>query len=72
LAPESFERQNVPHIAWLGLAQLAASEFQLVVHQEDNARRSHMLFEKPCHPERSEGPAFFSAHETAGPSFRSG
>jgi len=25
-----------------------------------------------CHPERSEGPAFFSAHQTAGPSLCSG
>jgi hypothetical protein len=25
-----------------------------------------------CHPERSEGPAFFSSHKTAGPSLRSG
>src|ERR1700676_1277576 len=38
LAAESFERQNVAHVAGLGLAELTASQLKLVVHQEHNAR----------------------------------
>src|SRR5260370_324809 len=38
LAAEGFERQNVAHVAWLGLAELAASELELVGHQEHNTR----------------------------------
>src|ERR1700694_1793153 len=38
LAAESFERQNVANVTGLGLAKLAASELQFVIHQEHNAR----------------------------------
>src|SRR6202163_2135700 len=37
LAAEGFERQNVAHVAGLGLGELTASDLQLVVHQEHNA-----------------------------------
>ena len=37
LAAEGFERQNVAHVAGLGLAELTAIDLQLVIHQEHNA-----------------------------------
>src|ERR1035438_3633843 len=45
LAAEGFERQNVAHIAGLGLAELTASDLQFVIHQEHNARGSHDVSE---------------------------
>src|SRR5438445_2662584 len=36
LAAEGFERQNIAHVTGLGLAELTASDLQLVVHQEHN------------------------------------
>src|SRR5216684_2580444 len=38
LAAEGFERQNVAYVAGFGLAELAASDLQFVIHQEHNAR----------------------------------
>src|ERR1019366_703398 len=46
LAAENFERQNVAHIARLGLAELSASELQFVVHQENDSWRSHDVFSR--------------------------
>ena len=41
LAAEGFEWQDVAHLAGIGLAQRAASQFQFVIHQENDARMSH-------------------------------
>src|SRR5450755_4445100 len=41
LTAETLERQNIAHIARRGLAESPASELQLVVHQEYNARGRH-------------------------------
>src|SRR6267378_4084551 len=46
LVAESIERQNVAHIARLGLDQLPARKFEFVVHQEDDARESHWIVRK--------------------------
>src|SRR5580658_943828 len=41
LSAENFKRQNVTHITRFGLAELAPSQLQFVVHQENNASCSH-------------------------------
>src|SRR5258706_2641414 len=43
LVAEVFERQNVAHVARLGLDQLPARKFEFVIHQEDDTRESHWI-----------------------------
>src|SRR5258706_10928757 len=40
------ERQNIPHVAGLGLDQLPTRDFEFVVHQEDDARERHWIVRK--------------------------